>query len=112
LIPILEDIFRARPGDEWLALLSEAGVPCSPINTLDRVFQDPQVAARDMVVETDHAKAGRLRSIGNPVKTSPGENGRFEPAPLHGQHSEEVLKDVLGYSARRIAALRSDGVIT
>jgi crotonobetainyl-CoA:carnitine CoA-transferase CaiB-like acyl-CoA transferase len=112
LIPILEDIFRTRPGDEWLALLSEAGVPCSPINTLDRVFQDPQVAARDMVVETDHAKAGRLRSIGNPVKTSPGENGRFEPAPLHGQHSEEVLKDVLGYSARRIAALRSDGVIT
>jgi crotonobetainyl-CoA:carnitine CoA-transferase CaiB-like acyl-CoA transferase len=111
LIPILEDIFRTRPGDEWLKLLSAAGVPCGPINTVDRVFSESHVAARSMVVEIDHPKAGRLRSIGNPVKTSPLEERSFEPAPLFGQHTEEVLKDVLGYSPQRIALLREKGAI-
>ena len=111
LIPILEDVFRKRPGDEWLRLLSEAGVPCSPINTLDRVFSEPQVAARDMVMETDHPTAGKLRSIGNPVKASPpGEESRA-PAPLLGQHTEEVLKDILGYPRKRISSLREEEVI-
>jgi crotonobetainyl-CoA:carnitine CoA-transferase CaiB-like acyl-CoA transferase len=111
LVPILENIFRTKPGDEWLRLLSEAGVPCSPINTLDRVFSDPQVAARNMVVVIDHPKAGRLRSIGDPVKTSPRGEHPFEPAPLLGQHTEEVLGDTLGYSPQLIATLRKKGVI-
>jgi crotonobetainyl-CoA:carnitine CoA-transferase CaiB-like acyl-CoA transferase len=111
LIPILEDVFRTRPGDEWLRLLSEAGVPCSPINTLDRVFSEPQLAARDMVVETDHPAAGALRSIGNPVKASPSAEQSRAPAPLLGQHTEEILKDVLGYSRERISSLRGEGVI-
>ncbi len=111
LIPILEDIFRTKPGDEWLRLLSEAGVPCSPINTLDRVFSAPQVEVRNMVVEMDHPKAGRLRSIGDPVKISPMHEHPFEPAPLHGQHTEEVLRDILGYTPQDIARLRKEGVI-
>lgn len=111
LISILEDIFRTRPGDEWLWLLSKAGVPCGPINTLDRVFAEPQVAARNMVVEIDHSKVGRFRSIGNPVKTPPMPEGPFEPPPIHGQHTEEVLRAVLGYSGERIEELREKGVI-
>ncbi len=111
LVPILEDIFRTKPGDEWLRLLSEAGVPCSPINTLDRIFSAPQVEARNMVVEIDHPKAGRLRSIGNPVKTFPMHEHPFEPAPLHGQHTEEVLRDILGYTPQDIGRLWREGVI-
>ncbi len=111
LVPILEDVFRTRPGDEWLRLLSEAGVPCSPINNLDDVFSDPQVATRRMVVDVDHPKAGRLRSIGNPVKTSAARDDLFEAAPTLGQHTDEVLRDILEYSPQRIAALRSEGVI-
>jgi crotonobetainyl-CoA:carnitine CoA-transferase CaiB-like acyl-CoA transferase len=111
LIPILEDMFRTKAGDEWLRLLSEAGVPCGPINTLDRVFSEPQVAARNMVVEIDHPKAGRLRSVGDPIKASPMGEHPFEPAPLHGQHTEEVLSDILGYSPQRIATLREEDVI-
>lgn len=111
LVPILENIFRTRPGEEWLRLLSEAQVPCAPINTLDRLFADPQVAARNMVVEIEHPTVGRLRSIGNPVKTPPMPEGPFQPPPLHGQHTDEVLRDILGYSAERIAQLRESGVI-
>jgi crotonobetainyl-CoA:carnitine CoA-transferase CaiB-like acyl-CoA transferase len=111
LIPILEEIFLTKPGDEWLSLLSEAGVPCSAINTLDRVFADAQVVARDMVVNVDHPEVGRLRSIGNPVKASPQADRPPRPAPLHAQHTEEVLSDLLGYSRQRVASLREEGVI-
>ena len=111
LVPILEEIFGTRPGDEWLQLLSEAEVPCGPINTLDRLFADPHVAARNMVVETEHPAVGRLRSIGNPIKTPPLPEGPLEPPPLHGQHTDQVLRDILGYSAEQIAQLRGEGII-
>jgi crotonobetainyl-CoA:carnitine CoA-transferase CaiB-like acyl-CoA transferase len=111
LVPVLEEIFRTRPGEEWLQLLAEAEVPCGPINTLDRLFVDPQVAARNMVVEMDHPTVGRLRSIGNPVKTPPMPEGPLEPPPLHGQHTDQVLGEILGYSAEQIAQLRGDGIV-
>ncbi len=111
LIPILEKILRTRPGEEWLRLLAEAQVPCGPINTLDRLFADPQVAARNMVVEMDHPTAGPLRSIGNPIKTPPMPQGLFEPPPRHGQHTEQVLRETLGYSEERIAQLKEKKVI-
>jgi len=69
LIPILEDVFRTQSGEEWLRLLAEAGVPCGPINTLDRVFADPQMAARNMVVEMDHPKGRAL-----PLHRQPGQD--------------------------------------
>lgn len=111
LVPILEEILRTRPGEEWLRLLSEAQVPCGPINTLERLFADPQVVARNMVVEMDHPTVGRLRSIGNPVKTPLMDEGPFEPPPLHGQHTDLVLRELLGYSTEQIAHLRQSGVI-
>ena len=111
LIPILEDIFRTRPGEEWLQLLTEAGIPSGPINTLDRIFADPQVAARNMVVEIDHPKVGGFRSIGNPVKTPPMPEGPFEPPPMHGQHTQKVLRELLGYSSERVRELIEKGVI-
>ena len=111
LVPILEEIFRTRRGEEWLRLLSEARVPSGPINTMERLFADPQVAERDMLVEMEHPTVGRLRSIGNPVKTPPMPEGPFEPPPLHGQHTDEVLREVLGYSAERIDQLRESRVI-
>jgi crotonobetainyl-CoA:carnitine CoA-transferase CaiB-like acyl-CoA transferase len=111
LVPILEQVLRTRPGAEWLRLLSEAQVPCGPINTLDRLFADPQVEARNMVVEIEHPAVGRLHSIGNPVKTPPMPEGPFEPPPLHGQHTDQVLREILGYTVEQIAQLRERGVI-
>jgi crotonobetainyl-CoA:carnitine CoA-transferase CaiB-like acyl-CoA transferase len=108
---ILERIFVTKSGDAWVKLLSEAGVPCSPINTLDRVFSEPPVAARDMLVQTEHPRAGRIRSIGNPVKMEPPGEQRSAPAPLLGQHTDEVLREVLKYTPKRILELRNEGVI-
>ena len=64
-----------------------------------------------MIVEMEHPTVGRLRSIGNPVKTPPMDEGPFEPPPLHGQHTDEVLRELLGYSVEHVTQLRESGVI-
>jgi crotonobetainyl-CoA:carnitine CoA-transferase CaiB-like acyl-CoA transferase len=111
LIPILQERRTTKSAEEWLALSSEAQVPCGSINTLVQVFSHPQAIARNMVVDIDHEKAGRLRCKGNPVKTVGLEEGPFDPAPLLGEHTDQVLRSVLGYPTDRIASLRAEGAI-
>lgn len=106
LIPLLEEILRTRPSAEWLSALNEAGVPCAPINTLDRVFDEAQVAERGMVVHLDHPTAGRFATLGTPVKTEPPEDQAWTPPPLHGEHTEDILRNLLGCTKSEIAALR------
>ena len=89
--------------------LVEADIPVAPVYQLDQVVADPQVAARGMVVEVDHPKAGPVRQPGFPVRFS-GAPVALGPAPSLGQHSDEVLGD-LGYDAAAIAALRKEGVV-
>lgn len=110
LLPVLESVFRTRPTDEWLARLEVEGVPSGPINTIDKVLTDPQIAARNMLVHLNHSLIGDLPMLGNPVKVS-GLEEQFEPPPLLGQHTEEVLQSVLSYSEDRIAALQEAGVV-
>ena len=110
LAAALEETLRGRPGEEWLAELEAAGLPCGPINTIDRLFAEPQVAAREMVVEVEHPAAGPVKMPGLPMKLSrtPG-SVRLAP-PLLGQHTDEVLTE-LGYDAAAIAQVRADGAI-
>jgi crotonobetainyl-CoA:carnitine CoA-transferase CaiB-like acyl-CoA transferase len=105
LTRILESVFANRRVEEWLVDLQAAGVPASAVNTLDKVYSDPQVIAREMVVEIDHQKAGRTKVIGIPVKMSatPGQIRR--PAPTLGQHTDEILREI-GSSEATIQALR------
>jgi len=91
--------------------LTEAGVPCSPINDIAQLFSDPQVAAREMIVEVDHPTAGRIRLTGIPAKFSRTPGRVQAPPPLLGEHTEEILTGLLGYSADAIARLRAEGVI-
>lgn len=109
LVPLLQEIFLARPGDDWLAELEVAGVPCAPVNTIDRVFKDRQVLARNMVVEWEHPVLGRQKAIGDPVKT--GEPESFAPPALLGEHTREVLSGLLGYDEARLAVLHADAVV-
>lgn len=106
----IEAVTMTRPRAHWLALFEEHGVPCGPINTYADVFNDEQVAARDMVVDTDHPTLGRLRTLGTPLKMSrtPPRPGR--PAPLLGQHTDEVLREA-GCGGEELAALRAASII-
>ncbi len=99
LIPILQEAFLCKPGEEWLKKLTEAEVPCAPVNTLDRVLEDPQVLHRGMVAETDHPECGKLKVLGNPFIIA-GFNPQYKPAPLLGEHTESVLRELLGQNCK------------
>lgn len=94
LISILKPSFLTRTAAEWLSLLEEAGIPCGPINTLDKVFSMPQVESRDMLIDMDHAMIGDLKLVGSPLKFSDTPVDYKLPPPRLGEHTEEVLKEL------------------
>ena len=106
LVPLLREVFLRKDSGEWLKLLGEAEIPVGPINTIDRVFADPQVLARQMLVEMEHPKVGKFMVVGSPLKLSETPAQYRIPPPLLGEHTEEVLRNVLGYDKEKIARLR------
>jgi crotonobetainyl-CoA:carnitine CoA-transferase CaiB-like acyl-CoA transferase len=110
LVAIIEERLQTRSGYYWLERLEEEGLPCGPINTFDKVVEDPQVQAREMVIEVEHPVAGSVRMIGIPIKFSETPGGIDKSPPALGQHNEEILGS-LGYSETEIVALREEGVI-
>lgn len=111
LMPILEAAFPTRTVREWLESLRREGVPAAPINTLDQVLSDPQVLHRQMVVQAPHPTLGPLPTIGTPIKLDGALGLDVRSAPRLGQHTEEILLGIAGYSPERLAALRGDRVI-
>jgi crotonobetainyl-CoA:carnitine CoA-transferase CaiB-like acyl-CoA transferase len=107
---LLEARFAAAPTAVWLERLEAAGVPAGPILTYDQVFADPQVRHREMAVEVDHPRAGRGRVLGIPFKLSATPARVRRPAPLLGQHTDEVLRE-LGYDGAAIERLRARKVV-
>ena len=106
----IEAITAQEPCRHWLALLEAHDIPCGPINDYASVFADPQVRAREMVVEVDHPALGRTRVLGSPIKMSgtPPDVGRR--APMLGEHTDEVLRQA-GYDSAQIAELRQAGAV-
>lgn len=111
LIPMIGSILQKRSGDEWLEDFYQAGVPAGPINTLDRVFTDPQVLAREMVVEIDGPEKEKIKTIGNPLKMEKTPLKTFSRPPRLGEHTGEILSAILGYSAEKIESLHQKGII-
>ncbi len=110
LLPRIREIFRRKTTDEWVAALEEAGVPCGPINTVSRVFADPQAIARRMAIEMPHPQAGKVGLVAAPAKMSETPLSYRRPPPVCGEHTAEVLREVLGMSPNDIARLESDGI--
>src|SRR6185295_12230862 len=111
LIPRLQEAFLTRTYEEWEPLLLAQGIPMGAINTIPQVVEHPQVIARGALVEMDHPRAGKVRMVGAPVRLSETPGSVRTPAPLLGEHTSEVLRDLLGLSAAEVAALRGAGVI-
>ncbi len=105
--PIIDAITRKRSTKEWVGALEKAGVPCGPINSLKEVFEEPQVQARGMLQQLPHSLAGKVPQVVSPMKFS-GTPLEFQSAPpVLGEHTDQVLRDVLGRSEADIAALRA-----
>ncbi|MGD0624688.1 MAG: CoA transferase [Thermodesulfobacteriota bacterium] len=111
LIPILEQAILKWKGKDLLQRLDEEDVPAAPVNTLDRILSDPQILSRKMVVEIDHPKAGKFKSVGNPVKVSHIPEEKFQPPPLLGQHNEVIYCGMLGYSLADLGRWKEEGII-
>jgi formyl-CoA transferase len=112
LKPIIEEWTKDKTVDEIVDLLLDAGIPAAPINTIERVVKDPHIAgAREMFVEIDHPKAGKLKITGSHLKFSDTKVTIRQPSPLLGQHNREVLTQVLNLSEDRIKDLEEKGVI-
>ena len=110
LTPIMEETFRTQTTSHWVEALEKAGVPCGPIYNIEQVYSDPHVQSRDMAVPLEHPKSGTIRNIGVAVKLSDTPGSVRTPAPLLGQHSEEVLCQY-GYADADVAAFKEAGVL-
>lgn len=106
----IEVVFKSQPTAHWWARLDAAGVPGGPVYTYEQCFEDPHVVAREMVVEMDHPKIGRMKAMGHPVKSSGDLTKIRLPAPLLGQHTSAIL-DEMGFTADEVNTMYQGGVV-
>ena len=111
LVPLLEPLLRQRTTHAWVEALEDAGVPCGPINRLGEVFADPQVRHRGMRIDLPHALAGSVPLVASPIRLSASPLEYASAPPLLGQHTNEILHELLGLPQAELARLRDQGVI-
>ncbi|HEV3106773.1 MAG TPA: CaiB/BaiF CoA-transferase family protein [Trinickia sp.] len=111
LVPIVAEMVRTRGKREWIALLEAAGVPCGPINDIAEVFDDEQVRARGMQVQVPHPSGASAKLVRNPIRMSATPPEVRSAPPMLGEHTDEVLRELLGYDDATIAALRERSAI-
>ncbi|MBW2146551.1 MAG: CoA transferase [Deltaproteobacteria bacterium] len=107
---IMEGILRQKSCEEWYGRLVDAGVPCAPVNTVDHAIHDPAIRHRDMIVEVQHREK-KFKMVGNPLKFSGHPPSTYQGPPGLGEHSEEILVNLLGYSREDVKRFREANVI-
>ena len=108
---LIADVMRTKTSAEWERLFLEHDVPHAPVLKTSQVLTHPQARARGMVTEVEHPKLGEIQITGRPIHLPAYENARFTAAPLLGQHTEEVLRSLLGYDEAKLSELRASGAI-
>lgn len=108
---ILDPVMKTKTTAEWEKIFEEASLPFSPINNLKQICEDPHIRYRGMLVEIDQPAVGKMRIANSPIRLSETPGQVYAPAPLLGQHSEDVLREVLGYSQAEIDKLKEAGII-
>jgi len=111
LKPIITHWSKIKTVQEVLDILLQAGVPVGEVNTIDKIVEDPNVKLREMIVEVEHPQAGKVKITDSPIKLSLTPGKVEKASPLLGQHTEEILKKLLGFSKEEIDSLRREGVI-
>ncbi len=111
LIPIIEKIINQRSSEEWLQKFDEENIPCGPINTIDKVFANKQIQHRGMQFKMSHPLAKNVSMVANPIKFSKTPNKYDKPPPLLGEHTDEVLAELLELDIAEIEVLKNTGVI-
>ncbi len=111
LVPIVADIMARRTTADWVAALEAEGIPCGPINTLDQVFADPQVRHRGLRHTLPHPTAGSVDVVRCPIRYSDAASQTEVPPPLLGQHTAQVLSDLLGVTDDRLRDLEAAGIV-
>jgi crotonobetainyl-CoA:carnitine CoA-transferase CaiB-like acyl-CoA transferase len=111
LTAALQEAFLTKSYEEWEAILRPAGVPIGAINTIDKVLDHPQVTARGVLVDCEHPVAGRIKMVGPPVRMSDTPGSVRAPAPLLGEHTDEVIRERLALADGELARLRETGAI-
>jgi len=111
LVKLLETVLVQRPTDAWLEMFEAAEIPCAPVNTMSQAFRDPQLVAGGAVTEVNHPVYGKLHQIAFPGRLSATPASVRRPPPLLGQHTDEVLKELLDLDANQLEALRKDETI-
>jgi CoA:oxalate CoA-transferase len=107
---ILNEAFSRKTNAEWQVILDKAGVPFGPVNTIDKVFEDPAILHRGMVITVDHF-GDQLRFFGNPIKMSATPINEYRTPPRLGADNQNVLNEYLGFSADQVEKLKKDGII-
>jgi crotonobetainyl-CoA:carnitine CoA-transferase CaiB-like acyl-CoA transferase len=110
VVAIVSKKIKTKTMQEWLDILNDAGVPCGPIYTVDQIFKDPQVLAREMLVEVDHPKCGKIQVTGSPIKLSETPAEITTHPPMLGEHNSSILQE-FGFSEEDITKLKEDKVI-
>jgi len=110
LYAILEEAFLKKSGEEWLEIL-EGRIPVGPINTVDMALSDPQILSRNMLVEATHRTGEKMKLLGNPIKMGPAEGEVFQPPPALGEHTDEILTNLLHLGPSEIQRLRGKKII-
>ncbi len=109
IVDLLTAKLQQNTSAYWLEKLEAARIPCGPVNRFSQALSDSQVLHRKMVVEIDHPEGGSAKVPGNPIKLSGSGEDTYTPPPLLGQHTDEVLAEIAGYTAEQIAALKAAG---